>query len=310
VVDLLIGWVWLFENEALAQGVAPVLAIALDVARTQSDPRSTGRLRYLSGLLSALAGRTAEAEEQLRAALELLETDDNLEIRYTAASELALVLNSSGRPEQALPYLELARALSAELGHLADEARLLGNIARAHLTAGRAAEAVSAAQAALSTAQVSDNRGCLADAVYQLGIARQGAGSAAAAAVHFQQAIVLFRTQQRPSLEGPALARLADCRTDLGSPAAAVVLAEQALDLGSTLDLRYCQGLAQAALGRALQALGQEFRARGCLNSAWRIFADLNAPEAVTVRRLLDASGSGAGADADSGSRYTSLIGR
>ncbi|MFC1412140.1 BTAD domain-containing putative transcriptional regulator [Streptacidiphilus sp. N1-12] len=300
VVDLLIGWIWLFENEASAQGFGPVLALALDTARTLDDARSTGRLCYLTGLLAALAGRTTEAEEHLRAALELLEADDNLEIRYTAASELALALNSSGRPEQALPYLELARGLSAELGHLADEARLLGNIARAHLTAGRAADAVRAAEAAIATAQVSGNLGCLADAVYQLGIARQGSGEPAAAAERFQEALGHFRAQQRPWLEGPALARLADCRTELGSPAAAVVLAEQALELGSSLDLRYCQGLAQAALGRALLALGQEYRARGCLTEARRIFEELDSPEAATVRRLLDG--------VESGSRYPSLI--
>ena len=309
VVDLLIGWVWLFENEASAQGFGPVLALALDTARQQDDPRSTGRLWYLTGLLSALAGRMTEAEEQLRSALELLERDDNLEIRYTAASELALALNSSGRPEEALPYLELARGLSAELGHLADEARLQGNIARAHLTAGRSAEAVRAAEAAMATAKISGSRGCVADAVYQLGIARQGSGAPAAAADQFQEAIALFRAQQRPALEGPALARLADCRTALGSPAAAVVLAEQALDLGSTLDLRYCQGLAQAALGRALFALGQEFRARGCLTEARRIFEELNAPEAATVRALLEAAGAGAEGGAEQGSRRSSLIG-
>jgi DNA-binding SARP family transcriptional activator len=305
VVDLLIGWTWLFESEASAQGLGSVLALALDTARAQDDPRSTGRLCYLIGLLAALAGRMTEAEQQLRCALELLETDDNLEIRYTAAGELALALNSSGRPEEALPYLELARGLSAELGHLADEARLLGNIARAHLTAGRCAEAVRAAEAAIATARVSGNRGCLADAVYQLGVARQGSGAPAAAAERFQEAIGLFRATQGPSLEGPALARLADCRTELGSPAAAVVLAEQALDLGSALDLRYCQGLAQAALGRALFALGQEYRATGCLIEARKIFEELNAPEAATVRALLDQ----AGVDAEPGSRHSSLIG-
>ncbi|MHA6762888.1 AfsR/SARP family transcriptional regulator [Streptacidiphilus sp. PAMC 29251] len=305
VVDLLIGWIWMFENEASAQGFGPVLALALDTARKEADPRSTGRLHYLTGLLSALAGRMTEAEEQLRAALDLLETDDNLEIRYTAASELALALNSSGRPEQALPYLELARGLSAELGHLADESRLLGNIARAHLTAGRCAEAVRAAEKSIAIARVSGNRGCLADAVYQLGIAQQGSGVPAAAADRFQEAVGLFRTQQRPWLEGPSLARLADCRTDLGSPAAAVVLAEQALELGSTLDLRYCQGLAQAALGRALLALGQEYRARGSLTEALRIFEELNAPEAATVRALLGTTDAKTGP----GSRYSSLIG-
>ncbi|MFC1415594.1 AfsR/SARP family transcriptional regulator [Streptacidiphilus cavernicola] len=315
VVDLLIGWIWLFENEAAAQGFAPVLAFALDTAREQDDPRSTGRLAYLTGLLAALAGRTAEAEQHLRDALELLETDDNLEIRYTAAAELALTLNSSGRPEQALPYLELARRLSAELGHLADEARLLGNIARAHLTAGRSAEAVRAAESAFAIAQTSGNRGCLADAVYQLGIAQQGSGEPAAAAERFLEAVGLFRAQQRPSLEGPALARLADCRTDLGSPAAAVVLAEQALDLGSTHDLRYCQALGQAALGRALLMLGQEYRAGGCLAEALRIYEELNSPEAAGVRVLLAGtgagreSGAGAVAGADQGGRLTSLIG-
>ena len=309
VVDLLIGWIWLFESEASAQGFGSVLALALDTARAQADPRSTGRLCYLTGLLAALAGRMTEAEEQLRAALELLETDHNLEIRYTAAGELALALNSSGRPEEALPYLELARGLSAELGHLADEARLLGNIARAHLTAGRSAEAVRAAEAAIATARVSGNRGCLADAVYQLGIARQGSGAPAAAAERFQEAVGLFRAQQRPSLEGPALARLADCRTELGSPAAAVVLAEQALELGSALDLRYCQGLAQAALGRALLALGQEYRGTGCLTEARKIFDELNAPEAATVRELLDKGGVGTGAGTEPGNRRSSLIG-
>ncbi|MEY9967904.1 DNA-binding SARP family transcriptional activator [Streptacidiphilus sp. MAP12-16] len=287
VTDLLLGWIWLVEGQARVEDFLSVLRPAVDLAAARGDTRSEARLRYLVGLLHGIVGNGSLAEDALRRSLALVDAEESLEIHYTVASELAVLLNGAGRSEEALPYLELAQRLCAELGHQADGARLLANIARAHLSSGRRPEAVAAAREAVSTAGVARNPTSLADALYQLGTVLHGCEQHAEAAQRLGEALDLFAGQQRPSMEAYALARLAECHIDLGNPGEAVSSAEKALELGREVGARYGQGLAQAALGRALVALGQSERGRRCLTEAQRLFDELEVAEAAAVRTLL-----------------------
>ena len=296
VVDLLLGWMWLIDPEVHAEEFHTVLAQALVVARRTAeggDARGQARLHYLVGMLHGLSGDGTPAEESLRRSLECLDpalggVEDHPEIHYTVAAELAVVLNAAGRSEEALPYLELARDLCRGLGHKADEARLLGNIARAHLTAGRPERALEAAREAVRTARAAEHPSCLADALYQLGTVLLGNGQHGEASTRLIEAVEMLRRQERYSTEGCALARLSSCYLAMDAAPEAVRRAEQALELGRQVSARYCQGLAQEALGRALVRLGQNERGRGCLTEAQRLFEELEVTEAIGVRDLLD----------------------
>ncbi|MFC1443515.1 BTAD domain-containing putative transcriptional regulator [Streptacidiphilus sp. N1-10] len=299
VVDLLLGWMWVGAPTPHAEDFHAVLAQALSVARRtdgfpeRRDARGEARLHYLVGMLHGLSGDGAPAEASLRRSLECLDPargglEDHPEIHYTVAAELAVVLNAAGRSEEALPYLELARDLCRGLGHQADEARLLGNIARAHLTGGRPGQALDAAREAVRTARAAEHPSCLADALYQLGTVLLGNGQYGEASTRLIEAVEMLRRQERYSTEGCALARLSSCYLAMNAAAEAVRCAEQALELGRQVSARYCQGLAQEALGRALVALGQSARGRGCLTEAQRLFEELEVTEAIGVRNLLD----------------------
>lgn len=305
VVDLLLGWMWLIDPEVHAEDFHTVLAQALTVAQEIGrhadgaafpkgvDARGEARLHYLVGMLHGLSGDGAPAEASLRQSLECLDpagggVEDHPEIHYTVAAELAVVLNTAGRSEEALPYLELARDLCRDLGHQADEARLLGNIARAHLTGGRPAQALEAARDAVRTARAAEHPSCLADALYQLGTVLLGNDQHREASTWLIEAVEMLRRQERYSTEGCALARLSSCYLAMDASSEAVRCAEQALELGRQVSARYCQGLAQEALGRALVRLGQSERGRGCLTEAQRLFEELEVTEAIGVRDLLD----------------------
>ncbi|MFD0330247.1 tetratricopeptide repeat protein [Streptacidiphilus monticola] len=294
VVDLLIGCIWLFEHESAGQGWGRLLDQALGRAVADRDTAAEGRLRYLQGLLHGFAGENARAEAELRHALGLLERDENLEIRYTVASELAVTLTASDRAEEALAYLERARLLAARLGHLPDEARLLSNIARGHLAAGRVEEARRVAEASLLTARASGNAHCLADAHYQLGNALAGSGDHQAALEHFAAGLTLYRSQRRSGYVALTLARMALSQAELGASGAALLLGEQALDAQAGSDSPYCRALALWATGLALRSTREQGRARICLEESLRLFEGLNAPEAEPVRTLVRSAGAGA----------------
>ncbi|MEZ0069519.1 DNA-binding SARP family transcriptional activator [Streptacidiphilus sp. MAP12-20] len=284
LVDLLLAWVWLFEDESAGPGLREILPAAMAAASHADDPRALSRLRYLTGLRHSLAGRVAEAEAEFRAALLLLPTDESLAIRYTLVAELAVNLNAAGRAEEALEHLRLARYLAAELGNRADEARLLGNIARGELTAGRPERARQAAEEGLETALNSGSRRSEADARYQLGIVLGSSGEVATAVAHFAEALALYRAQQRVSLEALVLARLAHCRIDMGEALPARRLAAMALELLDASELHYHLSLARWAMGRSLLALGEPREAGEFLASAREGFQRLGAPEAAEVR--------------------------
>ncbi|WP_052442973.1 AfsR/SARP family transcriptional regulator [Streptacidiphilus neutrinimicus] len=283
LVDLLLAWVWLFEDESAGPGLRDILPAAALAAERTDDPRALSRLRYLTGLRHSLAGRVTEAESEFRVALALLPDDESLEIRYTLVAELAVNLNAAGRAEEALKHLRLARSLAAQLGNVADEARLLGNIARGELTAGRPDPARQAAEEGLATALTSGSRRSEADARYQLGIVLSSSGDTRTAIAHFAEALSLYRAQQRLGLEALVLARLAHCRLDLGEARPAQELAARALDLLDASELHYHLSLARWAMGRALLALGDGRRATDQLTLARDGFQRLGAPEASEV---------------------------
>jgi len=77
---------------------------------------SWGSTRRFLGLLSAAAGRHAEATEHLAAALERHETLEAAPLAARTRCDQAELLTTTGAPEAAAPLLEAAGAAAAELG--------------------------------------------------------------------------------------------------------------------------------------------------------------------------------------------------
>ena len=288
-VDLLLGLVWLLDGQVHAARFRDVLRPAGVAARRRGDRATEARVCYLSGLLDRLAAGHREAEPTLRRALELLAPQDAADqaLRATVTNEIALVLNLTSRTAEALTYFEESLALCRDLGNTTGQARVLGNIARVHLNAGRLAEGVACAAQAADIAEESGSAAGVADSYYQLGIALRAGGRTGEAVLRLRHALGYFQEQQRRSLEGLTLGRLAECLADQALWSEAVALAEQSLVIAEELDSQYARALALAALGRALAEQGVRDRARECLLAAAGLFEGLRAPETAGTRELL-----------------------
>ncbi|MFI5531716.1 BTAD domain-containing putative transcriptional regulator [Kitasatospora sp. NPDC051853] len=286
-VDLLLVLNSLIEDPTHGQRIRIALQAAESKARPESDAAAMARIRLALGFLQHVAGEYQNAERSLRQSLELQGPDDRTHLRASVTNLLAVVLSLSDRSAEALPFFEQARAISRTLGATISEARLLGNMARAHLDLGQQADAVRSAEAAVDAARHSGNAPCLADTLYQLGVVLRSTGSPSEAAAHLCEAHKLYQSQQHRLWEGFSLARLAPCLLASNQLIEAVEAAGEALAIGQELDAAYCQGLANAALGEALLKLGQPARGLACLQEALAVFTRLGVPEVVPVQDLI-----------------------
>ncbi|MEV6211075.1 BTAD domain-containing putative transcriptional regulator [Kitasatospora sp. NPDC051914] len=286
-VDLLVVLNALVEDPTHGQRITEILHAAEENARTHGDFAVLARVHSALGFLQHVAGEFQNAEASLRRSLGYQPSDDPTHLRVSVTNLLAIVLSLADRSAEALAFFEEAKVMSRSLGASVSEARLLGNIARAHLDLGQHEDAARTAQEAVAAARSSGNVPCLADTLYQLGVVLRSTGSPGEAAGHLREAHRLYELQQHRIWEGYSLARLAACLLADGRPAEAAESADESLAIAQELDAAYCQGLANAALGEALLELGQPARGLACLQEAHSVFSRLGVPEALPVRDLI-----------------------
>ncbi|MGP1254290.1 MAG: tetratricopeptide repeat protein [Kiloniellales bacterium] len=237
---------------ALATGNA-VEAEALLTRYLRRKPKDAEALA-LAGVLALQRGAAAEAQRRLRRAAKLRPEDaallTNLGIAEEAAGEpnaavasltqacrlrpdfaqaaynLGVLLRRLERPSDAAEAL--ARACDLEPGYAKAKAALAGAL----LDAGRTAEALTAAESALQTAETEDTR--------------LTAGLAAKSLDRWEQAIAhLDRAGERPE----ALLELAHCRQEAGELAAAQATYRAALAIDPGLYAAAVKRLVSAAKG-------------------------------------------------------------
>ncbi|MFD9128662.1 BTAD domain-containing putative transcriptional regulator [Kitasatospora sp. NPDC059571] len=286
--DLLIVLNSLVEDPTHGQRIRIALRTAEAGAGPDTDGAALARIHLALGFLHHVAGEFQDAEVSLRRSLALQGPDDVTTLRISVANLLGIVLSLADRSSEALAFFEQAHDISRRLGTSISEARLLGNIARAHVDLGQQDDAVRSARAAVAAARASGNTPCLADTLYQLGVVLRSTGSPGEAAGHLREAHRLYQSQQHRLWEGYALARLAACLLADGRPAEAAEAADESLVIAQELDAAYCQGLANATLGEALLELGQPSRGLACLQEAHSVFTRLGVPEASPVKDLID----------------------
>ncbi|GAA5008965.1 transcriptional regulator AfsR [Kitasatospora paranensis] len=287
-VDLLVVLNTVVEDPTHGQRIRSTLRAAEENARSEGDPAVLARVHSALGFLQHVAGEFRDAEASLRRSLAFQHPDDLTHLRISVANLLAIVLSLADRSSEALAFFEQAHVISRSLGASISEARLLGNIARAHLDLGQQDDAVRSAEAAVAAARVSGNAPCLADTLYQLGVVLRSTGAPGEAASRLREAHQLYQAQQHRIWEGYSLARLAACLLADGRPAEAAEAADESLAIAQELDAAYCQGLANATLGAALLELAQPSRGLACLQEAHTVFTRLGVPEASPVKDLID----------------------
>ncbi len=287
-VDLLTVLNSLLVERIHGQRIRRILDTAERGARTHQDPGALARIHFTLAVLGYMTGDFPGAEASLRSCIEQLSPTETPILRSTATSLLGTILSTANHAAEALVFFEQSRELHQSLAARSSEARVLGNMARAHLSLGQQEQAVASAESALATARLSENAYCVADTLYQLGVVLGSVGSPVQAATHLREAHLLYQDQQQRFREGLSLARLAGCLLTGGQVTAAAEAAEEALTIAAEVDNAYLQGLAGAALGEALLRLAEPERGLARLREALAVFERLGVPEAVPVQGLLD----------------------
>ncbi|MER6101419.1 BTAD domain-containing putative transcriptional regulator [Streptomyces sp. NPDC001832] len=130
-------------------GWAPLLELALDSARTESDPYAESRVLNLLGWVLTEEGRTAEAVTLLERSPALARQAGDRLGEATALINLAIVQAEQGGLDAALKRCERAVRLAREESDAHTEMLALQHLARMQLTANRPQDALRSARTAL-----------------------------------------------------------------------------------------------------------------------------------------------------------------
>ncbi|MFE9532840.1 BTAD domain-containing putative transcriptional regulator [Streptomyces sp. NPDC006691] len=289
-VDLLTGWAHLVLGTARRRELQGPARRALALAHCHGDARSAGRaLRLIAAVPQPGADSYRGIERTLRQALRFAALARDPLTESEAAYELAMILAAMGRTDEALPLFEQACARFVDVGSRGDEVRVLAHVVRAHMVLGHRERAEAAADEVLRAARELGDRGTLGHVLYQIGCALLAGGRPVRAAAHLRESRQHHQWVGDLRWEALAWARLAHCALARERPGEAAACATQALAIEGDLGDPFCRGLALAARGRALLALGETpaLSALASLRTAHRLLSARGAAEADELTSLL-----------------------
>ncbi|MFK4150041.1 BTAD domain-containing putative transcriptional regulator [Streptomyces sp. NPDC004065] len=286
-VDTLWACVDLAESGTNSRAYESVASALRDAAAAQGDPRAEARALIMVAYVHHITGRFDLAVRAAERAAELSAGTDPLAAcwAYNTLGVIALYQNRYEDGEAQLTRaIEGFRACLDRPG----EASALCNLSRIHLATGRTHSAVSLAEQGTAMYDAMGHALKGANGRYALGLALTQSGRPDEAASRLLEALAVFRDSRQQLWEGMSLFRLAEVDLTAQRPAQAAANAELALGVLRDIGGEWRRGNVLVVLGRALDALGQTGRAHVCWREALGIYEALDAPEAATVRALLD----------------------
>lgn len=222
---------------------------ALASARTCGDTRAEAWVTDHLGIAYLHLGRLDDAEPLFRRALELERSTDHRIGEASALEHAAIVALDKGRTEEAIRGFTEARTIFAELGRRRGYAMLTRRIGEALRSIRREDEARE----------------------------------------RFTEAAQRFADLGDDYQEARALTGLAEMDVEAGHPRAATQRLERALAVMSALNARSELARIHRVFGDAFAALDLAGEARGHLEQALAIFAELQAPEEKEIRDRISA---------------------
>ncbi|MFC5800746.1 AfsR/SARP family transcriptional regulator [Streptomyces formicae] len=285
-VDLLWAAQDLAESGANSKVYESVAFAALEAARSAGDPRIEGRARTSVTNVHLVAGRYDAADEEAKQAARLAHAAADPAPVYWSDNDRGIIALVQGRYEEAEELLERAMEGSRADGNLPGEASALCNLSRIHVALGHTEQGIALAEQGIAIYDRIGHTLRLANARYALGVALTQSGRHADALEQYHEALRSFGRNRQRLWEGTTHFRIAEAHLGARRPAQAALHAEQALASGGIGGDRM-RGNTLTVLGRALEALRQEDRARACWREALVIYQQLGAAEADDVLRLL-----------------------
>ncbi|MFI0964028.1 AfsR/SARP family transcriptional regulator [Streptomyces sp. NPDC021080] len=286
-VDALWASVDLAESGTNSKAYEGVAAALREAAREAADAHAEARALVTLAYVHYYTGRFDPAREAAAQALELAAETDHLTSCW-ASNTLGVIALLQNQYEDGEAHLTRAIESFRACHDRAGEASALCNLSRIHLATGRTGSAVSLAQQ--GTGMYDDMGHALkgANGRYALGLALTQSGRLAEATAVLGEALAVFRNSRQRLWEGMSLFRLAEADLAAQRPAAAATNAETALTVLRGIGGEWRRGNVLIVLGQALNAIGHSGRAQVCWRESLGIFQTLGAPEAATVRALLN----------------------
>jgi tetratricopeptide (TPR) repeat protein len=241
----------------------------------KADPKAR-RAHYYLGTIAILIEGTAGYEEAIRefkAELQLTPRDVLTNLR------LGMALVEARRTPEALPYLEIARAMEPP------PAEAFVYLGRSYLELNRASEAVEALRRALSLAGTMRSDDPLVGNIhYQLALALRQAGNEAEASTHFEQA--RRASYQRADSDRTSLTRFL---SDKGDASGGVLPLESPLSSQTSEQRSAVERQLKATIARACMNLGVMHAQAQRFSRAAELFAEAAAvdPEFPQVQYSL-----------------------
>ncbi|MEO3850249.1 BTAD domain-containing putative transcriptional regulator [Streptomyces sp. B8F3] len=265
-VDLLLTAKDLAESGLYSPRFLRLATTLLEAAEEVGDVRSRARAHVVLTAARQFTGRFELAYEHASHAYRL--AVDDIWVRGEAANDLGMMASLLGDLENARHYLDQALAEYRADGNLDGQSCALSNLARVHIDAGSTATAIEPAE---QTVEIDREAGAplrMACSRYALAIALNQADRHADALAQLDLAVTIFQDDRMGLWEGLAHFRIAQVHLAMGQPAEASSYAEKALAQLRGIGGDWHRGSVLTVLGRALDELGQEDRARACLSEA------------------------------------------
>lgn len=286
-VDVLWASVDLAESGTNSKAYEGVAAALREAAQEAGDSHAEARALITLAYVHHITGRFDPAGEAATQAAELAAENDHLTSCW-ASNTLGVIALYQNRYDDGEAHLTRAIESFRACHDRPGEASALCNLSRIHLATGRTLSAVSLAQQ--GTDMYDDMGHALkgANGRYALGLALTQSGRLSEATARLGEALAVFRNSRQRLWEGMSLFRLAEADLAAQRPAQAAANAEMALTVLRGIGGEWRRGNVLIVLGQALSGIGHSRRAQVCWRESLDIFETLGAPEAATVRALLN----------------------
>ncbi|MFD0315668.1 AfsR/SARP family transcriptional regulator [Streptomyces flavalbus] len=286
-IDLLWAALDISESGANSREYETTAKVLLQSARRLGRPGMEARALMTLAHAHVDGGRFDTADRAAEDVIRLAHEADDLLPACWARNARGIIALYQNRNADGEEHLSEAIQHFRTLGDRPGEASALCNLSRIHLATGLTQSAVTLAQQGMEIYDAMGNSMRGANGRYALGMALTQSGELDAAAERLLEALKVFRESRQRLWEGMTLFRLAEVDIAAHRYAQAATNAEMALTVLRGIGGEWRRGNVLTVLGHALTGFGHVGRAQVCWREALRIYEELDAPEAATVRELL-----------------------
>ena len=281
--QLATGYTRVIEYESADDHCERALALFRQIGDTEGEARALGA----RGIIHNRRGHYQAAIDDHRQAISLSRQNGHRQGEGIAMINLGLVEERMGNYAAAAELERRALAIFQDLGARNLESVVLNNLAYAELERKQYPQAVAHVHQALTIIDELGSPMNRAHALDTLGTLYLRLGEPQTAGEYFRQALAQFRQIGERNDLVDSINGLGEVARMTGDPRAALSFHTEALGITLMGGSRERQARAIMGVARAHHALGDTDRARSHYEDAYRIYTELDRPEAEMIRARL-----------------------